>query len=249
MRGIVQQRALSVLALLTLFGMIPACGSGGGSSPLTVDGQSTIVGASSAGGSTLGLPQGCTTSTYAPNFATDIDPVSGRANQLYHWTRFPTRVYFAGNDLGTSTLQTQAVNGFNWWTQSTNQMVSVQVVTDPSQADVTVQFKDMGATNYGAITDYHTNNGVLHDATITFNMTYLSSISDITPVAAHEFGHALGIAGHSGGPNDVMSFNSSVYARTALTTRDVNTLRTSYCGVQLTGRSKAQSAGRTVCRF
>lgn len=252
-RGIRGWRLPTIGGALCIAGLAAGCGGGGGGvSPLTSAGQIDGPTAGSPGAvsaSTASLPRGCTISTYAPNFAADTDPVTGQMNLLYHWTHFPTRVCFPPGDLGTPALRAQAINGFNWWVQETGQMITLVVVSDPTQADVTVQFQNRGATNYGAITDYHTQDGVLHDATITFNMTYLSSVSDLSPVAAHEFGHALGIAGHSDANGDVMSFNSSVYQRTALTIRDINTLQTSYCGVNVTRSVQPLKAGRTMCRF
>ena len=153
-------------------------------------------------------------------------------NQLRHWATFPTRVYFVPGVFVTPERKTQALAGFNWWVQATSSAVRFQEVGSAGAANIIVQYETRGDTHYGAVTEYHANSrSELMDATITFNMTYLTSVADITPVAAHEFGHALGIGGHSGDPDDVMSSTAQVYSRTSLSVRDVNTLETAYCGL------------------
>ena len=69
--------------------------------------------------------------------------------------------------------------------------------------------------------------------TVSANLPPLSttySKEDIRETALHEIGHALGLAGHSLNPNDVMYFASASIERkiSELSSRDKNTIRKLY---------------------
>lgn len=239
-------RTISFLPTMGLFllasAVLQGCGSGM-ANPLPlgvlVNSSGNAVGNSSLSSSNSSRA-GCTDSTYSPNFANGIDPASGLPNRLYHWDRFPLNVCFVSSSLATPDRVAQAQAGFNWWVQSTGGMIKFQTVNSASQADVTIYFEEDGMTGYGALTNYTVSgSGVMQKADIHFNMSYLSSVPSITPIAAHEFGHSLGIAGHSDIPTDVMSEDSNVYNLTQLSQRDVNTLLTAYCGVTISARAAA----------
>ena len=230
--------------------ILSGCGNGSGSQRLpsaaSVSSAATTV--STAGTTNSVTPTGkssaCTLTTYSPNFATENDPATGLPNQLYHWNRLPISVYFAPSDYLTSDRKAQALAGFGWWSASFGQSPAYNEVASASAATVIVQFQPDGPTNYGAITNYHFDTShLLVDAIITFNMTYLATIGDITPVAAHEFGHALGIGGHSNDTRDVMSSSAQVYYLTNLDTRDVNTLLTAYCGLPVAASGANSNTG------
>ena len=181
---------------------------------------------------TPSVTRGCSVNSFVPNFATETDPATNLPNQLFHWTAFPAHVYFVPGSYLTPGLKAQTLAGFDWWEQATGSATQYQEVATAAAANIVVQYEARGDTNYGAITEYHTNGKrQLSAVTITFNMTYLVNVDNITPVAAHEFGHALGIGGHSTDTNDVMSSSPQVYTRYMLSVRDVNTLKTAYCGL------------------
>lgn len=189
-------------------------------------------------GTPSGSAAGCSLATYSPNFGAEADPASGTPNHLYHWNALPAQVYFVPGDYVTADRKAQALAGFDWWALATGQPALYQETAQQSAASIVVQFEARGQTGYGAITEYHFNSKQqMQDATITFNMTYLTDTASIVPVAAHEFGHALGIAGHSNDHGDVMSSSPEVYTRTQLSTRDINTMQTAYCGLSVSGTS------------
>lgn len=225
------------IALLGV-GVLIGCGNGSGGSRLLASTQGiastpAVVSVSNTP-SQSGSATGCSLATYVPNFSGEIDPATGQPNRLLHWSALPAHVYFVPDQYLTPQLKAQAVAGFNWWGQALGKAAVYQEVSTSSAANIIVKFETRGETNYGALTEYHFDaNHQLLDATMTFNMTYLANVRQIAPVAAHEFGHALGIAGHSNDHGDVMSSSSDVYQMTGLSTRDVNTLKTAYCGLPL----------------
>lgn len=199
------------LSALTLPFALTGCGGGGG-------GSSTPAPAAAS---------------FTPNYVAAVTP--------YHWPVLPVRVYFA-NDLtitpkgGTATrLNTLYQTGFDRWPAATNGVVSYQVVTDPTQAQITVSTVTIpdpaGQAETGLTTVAHTGS-VLTAATMQIFVW-----PDITPAeltqgqvatATHEFGHALGIGGHSPVSTDEMFALHAPNQDVLLSPRDVNTIKTIY---------------------
>ena len=106
------------------------------------------------------------------------------------------------------------------------------MVSAASEADVTVSFyaftgapgQTLGRTNYR----FYDGSETLHSATVQLGITGDARNDGIT--ATHEFGHALGLIGHSPHPGDLMFNQGNDTDCGCLTSRDVNTLLTAYCG-------------------
>lgn len=158
------------------------------------------------GGRLLGL---ATPSAPAGIDAPDYASVLGSEHML-HWERMPLRLVFLPSSVWTTTAQDtrQAVlSGFAEWSDATHGVICTQVVTDPAQADVMVLLDTQAfVPGRGAAVGY--TNIDFTDLTLE-KATINLALGDITPsklqtVAAHEFGHALGIDGHSDNPHDLM---------------------------------------------
>lgn len=203
--------ACGLLALAALTG----CSSGGGS---------VNVGAQSGTGNN-------TASRFVPNYAGAVT--------FEHWDHFPIKVAFT-NDVtfGGNSLRSVALAGFDKWVQGTGGVTSYTVVSDPATADVTVTFQNVGTqpangTELGnAQRDFIVNTNQIGSGIITLN--YWPGISSdqvnngMKVTAAHEYGHILGIVGHSPNSADIMFAAGSGSTDKALTQTDVNTIKTDY---------------------
>lgn len=158
--------------------------------------------------------------------------------RLLHWDHFPLHVYFTPGELATKEHMDAVQAGMDQWAHATKNFVSYQVVTKPAQAEVLVTFLP-----HDSVPD---QGGSCGHTTITFLTLTLKSASmslattgvaplDLQAAAAHEFGHALGIDGHSDDPEDLMyavvchspDGDLPLPAHT-VTARDLNTLRICY---------------------
>lgn len=164
--------------------------------------------------------------------------------RLLHWEHFPLHLYFTEDPVVTRERRERALAGFNEWVHATKGIVCYQVVTDPAQADITVtitqQVDEPGAAQTIGQTDVSYADTVIMKATVQL-VDQNDDAAQFQEISAHEFGHALGIDGHSDDPNDIMFpvlSHSLFQARNfeveplvspnVVTTRDVNTLKTAY---------------------
>lgn len=158
--------------------------------------------------------------------------------RLLHWERFPLHLYFTPGDLATKGRREAAQAGFDQWVRATKDFVHYQVVTKPEQADVTVTFLPNDSVPNQGGSCGHTSLSffelTMKSAAISLATADVPS-GDLQATAAHEFGHALGIDGHSDDPDDLMY---AVLTRSAsgdlplpshaVTNRDLNTLKVCY---------------------
>lgn len=166
----------------------------------------------------------CSLTSFTPNYADNVD-------HLLTWSSFPLRVFFVRDTNYTQARQDIAIAGFDEWVQATAGAIDYQVVNSSANADITVAFDP---TTADGVTVLHFSGLNLSKADMEIGIKNIGS-QDIQCVAAHEFGHALGLDGHSDQQSDLMYPIHVVGTPCPLTQRDVNTLETGYC--HLFGRS------------
>ena len=212
-----RRRFLGTLSALTVSGLLAGCG-GGGSSPVN-------------GGSGSYQPN---LSQFTPNYASAIT--------LYHWPALPVRVYFANDVMVTpqggspTRVNDLILTGFNRWPAATGGVVGFTQVTDPGQAQITVSTVTIpdpsGLSETGKATVVPGAGNILQSATIQIYIWPDITVPELTQgllaTATHEFGHALGIGGHSPVATDVMYAQHDPNADVPVSARDLATIKTLY---------------------
>ena len=172
----------------------------------------------------------------APSSPSYVD--SPEIKRLLHWEHFPLHVYFPTGDLATKERTDAVRAGFDQWVHATKDFVHYQVVTKPAQAEIVVTFlPSESVPNEGGSCGHTTMTFLtltLKSANILLATTGVTP-DDLQATAAHEFGHALGIDGHSDDPDDLMYAVLTHSPEGELpvpahdiTARDLNTLKVCY---------------------
>jgi hypothetical protein len=189
------------------------------------------------GGVQSGQQAVCSAETFTPNYVPLLQ-------HLLRWNSFPVRVYFVRDENYTELRQSLALQGFDQWVEISGMKVRYVLVESEDQAQIKVRFDP---TTRDGLTRYtYRPNGLLVSAEISIGVRGNGAV-DIRSVAAHEFGHALGIGGHSDNPADMMYPTFVAGVPLQITTRDFNTLKTAYCALFLEGAvSRVMPADETL---
>lgn len=162
---------------------------------------------------------------FTPNYVAAIE------NAL-HWSSYPIRVYFVPNSNLNATRRNIAVTGFNQWVSTTQNRVRYNVVTDAAQADITVTFSAFsgGAGDELGVSFLTFEERTNRLISVEMNIGITGDDREDIQTAAHEFGHSIGIGGHSDSPADLMFPSGNSAGCSCITPRDLNTLLTIYSG-------------------
>lgn len=201
------RRCRALGAILGLIGVLAGCGGGG---------------------ARTGEQRVCGVDTFVPNYVPLLE-------RLLYWERFPVTVYFERDANYSDYYRTLALQGFDQWVEATGSVVRYRQVDSPEAAQIQVSFKPdtrNGLTTYS----FYPSSGRLVSAKVEIGVRG-GNPTDIRSVAAHEFGHALGIGGHSQNPDDMMYPNFVTNVPLQITQNDLNTVKTAYCSYFL-GRTR-----------
>jgi hypothetical protein len=151
------------------------------------------------------------------------------------WEEFPIAVYFERNRQYSPARRNSAMRGFDRWTGASGGFVRYRVTDDREEAQLTVRFDP--STNDGYTTTNFTD-GLITSAAMRIGVKRGEG-PDMEAIAAHEFGHALGIDGHSTVKADLMYPVHHMGTPWRVTCRDLNTLATIYppIGAKVAGES------------
>lgn len=155
--------------------------------------------------------------------------------------KMPLRVYIAdGNGIrGWDGHLKQAVQAaMRAWQSATGGKISFIQTWTESNADIVVRWQRNFTDNILGLSPFQMIGNVIVRSDITLAVYYPDSdipipFSELTAIATHEMGHAIGLKGHSPYPGDIMYYStpSNATGQSAdkvLTQRDINTITLLY---------------------
>ncbi len=237
---------VGAVALSVSLGLI-GCGGGGGggNGPSTPRPTPTPV---------VAVNNAYDKTRFTPNYVTALENAKEASGEvvLLRWRVFPLTVAFVKNDFYTTARQALVVESFNRWVSATgavtgNDGVTYRVTDNAATANITVNFANfsggagdiLGTTKsfYNPQSRYiargvdDTADGTRREVGTQIEIGITGDRNNDLVTATHEFGHALGINGHSPNRPDLMFFEGNDQLGGGITSADLNTLLTSYGGV------------------
>lgn len=197
---------------------------------LALAGAAWALASGGCGGGAPGVITECGLEVYTPNYATEV-------SHLFVWPGFPVRVHFLRDAQFTPARRAAALSGFDRWLAALGARFDYVETDDPANAEITVRFVD---TTANGLTRMTTSGLTMLRARIEVGTQELDDLS-ISCIAAHEFGHALGIEGHSSTRGDLMYPVYTIGRPCGVTERDSNTLRTGYCDLLSRGAAPSRA--------
>jgi tetratricopeptide (TPR) repeat protein len=158
--------------------------------------------------------------------------------KIIHWdpAKMPLKVFISNGSQvpGWKPEMTQLVHqAMSAWQSATGGRVRFATVSDPNQADIVLRWQRNFAHNKIGENPFESlgNTIVRSDLTIATHLGESGPPMPLKQVGAtilHEFGHVLGIQGHSPYPEDMMYFSDHPAQSASLTSRDITTIKMLY---------------------
>jgi hypothetical protein len=205
-----------------------------------------VMGGCGGGGTTSNTGSlTCGPTFKTPNYVLAIDPANSEPNDIRFWPSFPISIHFENSqnfDDNGSTVSTTDLTrtAMSRWVGAADNAPLFTETGSPNGAKVKISFNQLasppgsGGTLGRTLVSFFPSNNELVTAEIVINtwpgMTRAQFLDGLTQTITHELGHALYLQGHSDVQADTMYFQSDPSADAPLTTRDINSFQTAYCG-------------------
>lgn len=136
------------------------------------------------------------------------------------------------------------------WQASTANRVRFLVVQKPDNADIVVRWRQNFQDNLLGVSPFQIVGNMIIRSDVTLALNYPENnqripMAELQAIATHEFGHAIGIKGHSPYANDIMYFSRNGHQPTTLSQRDINTMKLLYKTVADVQNSSTMSTAQT----
>jgi hypothetical protein len=177
----------------------------------------------------------CGPDSFTPNYVSNVN--------LKKWTSLPIRVYFeTSTNTGGVNIENETRQGFDDWETALGQNLWTEV---PSAATANLVIRVQSSAPQSTLAEttiyfFQGQNIITRSEMVIYTWPSLPT-GGYAGTGTHELGHALGINGHSDVIADIMYFTGN--ATDLLTQRDLNTLRTAYCGFGVSSKTAPVPAG------
>lgn len=171
----------------------------------------------------------CNDSMFAPNYAAEVGVF-----ESVRWEHFPITVWIDSSTVRDAEEMAGLRSGLSAWSTATHGVLGVTFVQKEQGAQISVRMVDTldgadGLTRYTVIDRGFVRRAtiqIVHSAWLGFSQFVQYRPRTVQRDAAHEMGHALGIAGHTTRPDTIMLPSATVDVPAPL---DVNTIEARYC--------------------
>lgn len=168
---------------------------------------------------------------YTPNYSNDIKTSTNPnvEGSFYGWAKLPIKVYFPIDANWTQARQDATTAGFDGWAATMGFSNFYVLTSTSSDALMTVTFNDSLGTGVLGVTEGSVNSSTQLLTSCTMKIWKSRTLPQIQQTAAHEFGHAMGMFGHSPDSLDLMYYAATPLSPDLPTLNDRNTLKGNYC--------------------
>jgi predicted Zn-dependent protease len=145
----------------------------------------------------------------------------------------PFRWYEKSKQLESYAYNQMVYDAFTTWQTVSEERIRFQFVASMNLSQIDVSWRRVDRTSLGHCEYLVNKQSLLYSAEIKIGISdglvhaQYNSMDEVKHTILHEVGHAIGLVGHSDGPNDIM-YVPHQYGVTELSPRDIETIRTLY---------------------